>query len=192
MPRVHYVKKARKDNSAVSKGEEYWWAKFRTGRSGFVRKWAKRPRPSQLTQSDKKSRLYSLKEDLEDVEINAERAGEELRSELESMRDDVGSQLEELGSEWTDAAMELPENLQASEQYSHMEELGSNHESAASDVTSVDIPDEPEWEVKDDHDTVADWNTALEQQRQDYADELDGARSEMIDAIDNNDLEYAL
>lgn len=64
MPRVHYVKKARKDNSAVKAGEPYFWWKFRHGGKHCSKT---QPRPSQLTQSDKLSRAYAASERLDDL-----------------------------------------------------------------------------------------------------------------------------
>jgi len=49
MPRVHFVKHARKDNDLVKKGESYYWWKFR-----FTGKCMSKtpPRKSQLTESE--------------------------------------------------------------------------------------------------------------------------------------------
>jgi len=63
MPRVQRVK-ARKDypNDGIKKGDTYFKWSIRTGRRGITYRNLKRPRASQLTGSDKKSRLYSAAE----------------------------------------------------------------------------------------------------------------------------------
>ena len=43
MPRVNYVKKARKNNPAVKRGESYFWWKFRYGGKQYSKT---RPRQS--------------------------------------------------------------------------------------------------------------------------------------------------
>jgi hypothetical protein len=65
MAKVHHVKKALKDNSAVKKGEPYWWWAFRFG--GKHRS-ATPPRPSQLTQSEFWIAVFSVQEEIEDYE----------------------------------------------------------------------------------------------------------------------------
>lgn len=68
MTKAHFVKKAAKDNPAVKKGEPYWWWKFMVGGRGGPKHYsATRPRPSQLTQSEFLSAIYSQQEDLEDA-----------------------------------------------------------------------------------------------------------------------------
>lgn len=66
MPLVHYVKKARRDNSAVKRGEPYYWWKF-----GFSEKLYSKtaPKRSQLTQSDYKGCVYDLQDSISDYEI---------------------------------------------------------------------------------------------------------------------------
>lgn len=63
MPRVHYVKKARKDNGCVSKGESYYWWKFRYGSKCMSKK---PPKASQLTQSEFLSTVYDINERIEE------------------------------------------------------------------------------------------------------------------------------
>lgn len=63
MPRVHYVKKARKANRVAQPGESYYWWKFRYGGKQLSKTY---PRASQLTQSDKLSRIYAAQEAVQD------------------------------------------------------------------------------------------------------------------------------
>jgi len=48
MARANFVKKARKDNSVVKKGESYYWWKFAYGSKQYSKE---APSRSQLTQS---------------------------------------------------------------------------------------------------------------------------------------------
>jgi len=56
MPRVHFVKKARKDNSAAKAGESYYWWKFRYRGRRPTRSWARyrmrRGRMTRLSQEE--------------------------------------------------------------------------------------------------------------------------------------------
>ena len=64
MPKVHHVKKARKDNRAVKKGESYYWWKFAYSSKRYSKTY---PKASQLTQSDKLSRYYEAQETVDDL-----------------------------------------------------------------------------------------------------------------------------
>lgn len=88
MPRVYSVKKARKDNPAVEKGQPYFWWKFRYGPKQYS---ATYPRPSQLTQSPFLSQALELAERIEDHGLGEDMAGEvdELRSMCEESLDNM-------------------------------------------------------------------------------------------------------
>jgi hypothetical protein len=106
MPRVHFVKKARKDNPACKKGESYYWWKFRYGGKRYS---LSRPRPSQLTQSDYLGQFYALQEQIEDMGRPEDRDGiEERASEL----DGIAEEFENLGSEQDDKKYNMPDQLQ--------------------------------------------------------------------------------
>lgn len=66
MPRVHFVKKARKDvsNSDIKKGESYYWWKFRFGGKCVSRT---PPKQSQLTQSDFLSQIYKIQDRISEM-----------------------------------------------------------------------------------------------------------------------------
>ena len=73
MPRVHFVKVARKPipHAGVAVGESYFWWKFRYGGRRVSKA---RPRPSQLTQS-KLSEVYAAREELSDFLDGWDRVG---------------------------------------------------------------------------------------------------------------------
>lgn len=70
MPKVHHVKKARKDypKQGIKRGSPYWWfSSKRNGRFTGKVKFAKPPRRSQLTGSEYLGDLYREQETLEDA-----------------------------------------------------------------------------------------------------------------------------
>ena len=63
MPRVTFVKKARKDNPVAKKGEPYYWWQFAFGTKQYSKT---QPARSQLTQSSFLSQLYELQDGMEE------------------------------------------------------------------------------------------------------------------------------
>jgi len=61
MARVHFVKKARKDNPAVKAGQSYYWWKHRYGSKQYS---ATYPKASQTTSSPFLSEVYAIQEEL--------------------------------------------------------------------------------------------------------------------------------
>ncbi len=100
MARANFVKKARKDNPAVKKGESYYWWKFRFGSKHYSKT---RPKQSQLTQSDFLSQVYEIDERIEGMTIE-----DDFESEIEEIK----SELENLQSECEEKRDNMPEQLQ--------------------------------------------------------------------------------
>lgn len=99
MPRVHYVKKARKDHgSHIKKGESYYWWKFRYGPRMISKT---RPKPSQLTQSEFLSKFYSIQEELEAMTTISEGDVKEYVARIEELADTCENNL-----------MNMPDSLQ--------------------------------------------------------------------------------
>lgn len=136
MPRVHHVKKARKDNPAVKRGESYYWWKHRYGGKRYS---VTRPRPSQLTQSAYYSQVRSLVEQIEDTTISD-------NDDFTSLRDDIVSEIESLGSECQDSRDNMPESLQDSPTGELLQERVDACENAQSELEGIDEfdDDEPE------------------------------------------------
>lgn len=106
MPKVHFVKKARKDNPAVKAGESYFWWKFMFGGKRYSKT---PPRRSQLTQSDFLSQMYDLEDNLGDR--FAELADQDgIQSELDNLLDE----LDTLMDECQDSLENMPYALQES------------------------------------------------------------------------------
>ncbi len=95
MPRVHHVKKARKDNPAVKKGESYYWWKFRYAGKRYSKT---RPKSSQLTQSEFLSRLYAIDE--QDTPWSLE----DLKDELESLQEMCEDSLQNMPEQLQDSS----------------------------------------------------------------------------------------
>lgn len=104
MPRVTFVKAARKDNPVCKKGESYFWWKFRYGGKRYS---LVRPRPSQLTQSAYYGSIRSLSERVDDFYCTE-------YEEFESLKDEVIDELQNIGQECQDGLDNMPESLQYS------------------------------------------------------------------------------
>jgi hypothetical protein len=132
MPRVHHVKKARKANKAhgIKKGDSYYWWKFRFG-GKCVSKTP--PRQSQLTRSEFWGRIYELQE--------RERPSFD---DLESTRDEIQSELDDIAQECQDKLSNIPEQLQEADSGQMLQTRSESCESASSDISSADIPSREE------------------------------------------------
>ena len=139
MPKVHFVKKARKDNPVCKAGESYYWWKFRYGGKRYS---LTRPRASQLTQSEYLGQIYEMEEEVSD-------STPEDRDELESIRDDMSSRLQDLGSEQSEKRYNMPDALQDSDSGMLLEEREQACEAAADALDSLDLDFEPETQRED-------------------------------------------
>lgn len=112
MARLHYVKKARKDNKAagIKKGDSYWWWKFNYGAKQCSKT---HPPRSALTRLAFKGTLWdtedSLTKEFEDFRTS-DADPEDLKSSLESAADEIVQLGEEQGSNREN----MPEQLQDS------------------------------------------------------------------------------
>ena len=111
MPKVHHVKKARKDvrGSDIKKGESYyWWAFMVGGRGGTKRVSRTHPRPSQLTQSEYLSTCLAAQESVQDANVSDI---DTLISTLESAKDEISNQADECDNKYNN----MPDSLQQGE-----------------------------------------------------------------------------
>ena len=104
MPRVNIIKKAKKNypEQGIKKGDTYYWWKFRYGGKHKSKTYPKR---SQLTQSSFLATIYDIEDSLECPEN---------LSDLESIRDEVVSQYQELIDEQQSNLDNMPQQLQDS------------------------------------------------------------------------------
>lgn len=96
MPRVHHVKKARKDNPAVKAGEPYYWWK---PRYGSKRCSATYPKPSQVVSSAFLSEVYAIQEELQEITDPQE-------------LDELAERVSQLRDECEDSLYNMPDHLQ--------------------------------------------------------------------------------
>ena len=137
MPRVTFVKKARKDNVAVMKGESYYhWAFMIGGRGGPKHYSATRPLPSQLTSSAYLSQAYSLTESLPD-EITT-------KDDWEALRDELSCLIEDLGSECMTSLDNMPEGLQQGDTGQLLQERSDACDNAIAELENIEFDDDDE------------------------------------------------
>lgn len=103
MARAHFVKKARKHNPAVNKGESYFWWQFKFGRKQYSKT---SPKPSQLTQSDYLGQFYAHQEQFEELD-----SGDSPETLANAMRELAG-EIEQLGVEQEEKVDNMPDGLQ--------------------------------------------------------------------------------
>ena len=137
MARANYVKCARKDNSAVSKGQPYWWWKFRYGPKHYS---TTRPRASQLTQSAYKGTLLGIQEQGFDATS---------LEDLQTQRDDIRDQVQELLDQTQESLDNMPEQLQEAPTGELLTERIQSLEEYVDALDSVDIPEEEDVDPED-------------------------------------------
>jgi len=99
MPRVHYVKKARKDNPAVQAGESYYWWKFRYGRKIYSRT---RPKRYRLTRSAFLGTLWRIEDGLSDSVTSGD--VDSLIADLELLQEECESSLDNMPEQLRDSS----------------------------------------------------------------------------------------
>ena len=146
MPRVHHVKKARKERPqcGVAVGDSYYHWSFRLGSRSSTRCSKKYPRASQLTLSEFWIEAYSLIEAVEDgqpyeAEEDLEAAKQELRDGIDALRDDTVAK--------RDA---MPENLQDSPTAELLEARIDALEQWDQEVDGIEVPAEEDFEDRTD------------------------------------------
>lgn len=136
MPRVTFVKKARKDNPVCKAGESYFWWKFRYGGKRYS---LTRPRASQLTQSAYLGTLHGISENIEDYTVSEP-------SDMEALTEEVREQAQELSDETQESLDNMPDQLQ----YSPTGELLQERIDALYEVDSAaDMVEEFEFEEEE-------------------------------------------
>jgi hypothetical protein len=151
MARVHFVKKARKNNSVVKKGESYYWWQFRFGGKHYSKT---QPKQSQLTQSEFLSQVYDLNDRLSELSIT-----DDIESEVQSIIDEIRS----LGDECQDKRDNMPEQLQDSGSGEILQNRVDSCEDWASNLESIDL--DVDEDLKDDE---------KEERIQEILDEIQG------------------
>lgn len=159
MPRVNFVKKARKPipGAGVEVGDSYYWWMFNFSKVKHCSKTP--PKPSQLTQSEYLSTAYDLQEQAEAINVD----GADSNSAAEDLRS-IADELRSLGEEQSSKRDNMPESLQDSDTGQKLEaraeacdEIAGEIESAADEIEGM-FDDQKE-------DTIAQGKTHLEELR---------------------------
>lgn len=131
MPRVNFVKKARKNypDEGIKKGDSYFHWKFRYG--GLHRS-RTHPKQSQLTQSEYLSEAYSIEEDL--AELTAETVAEDGFS-----LDEYIDRIRALGEMAEERRSNMPDQLQDSETGELLQNRADAMEDWASQLEAIDV-----------------------------------------------------
>lgn len=199
MPRVHFVKRARKPNSVVTQedidraksGEapgaaSYYYWEFRYG--GTVRSKTS-PRQSQLTQSDFLSQAYGFAERIEDLDRSMS------ISDLESEVTMLAEEIRALGEEQSEKRDNMPEQLQDAPSGEMLQERYDGCEEWATNLESVDFsideeePDreallaEAKEEVKEEGLEDEDIETLLEEKVEAKQEEIDERKEEIFEEV---------
>ena len=135
MARLHFVKKARKDNPVAKRGESYYWWKPRIGGRGGAKRYSKeRPTRAQMTQSEFMSRVYEIC----DSDIPGCESADDLNAVADSVR--------ELGQEQEEKLDNMPDGLRDGDTGQLLQERVDGCEEWADEIARAadDIPDEPE------------------------------------------------
>ena len=190
MPRVHHVKSARKNNSAVNAGEPYyWWSFYRGGR--FVS--ATYPRRSALTQS-RWSDVFSCEEQIGDLDAQVS-CFDDAQAFIDSIKS-LADGINEVAQEYQESA----DNIESgggcvfdacTEKAEFLENLATDIEFAcdSSDFVHYDEPKEPKADdFKDDAEGLAEALAKYATELETYTEALEGLdvvlddlRSEVID-----------
>lgn len=166
MPRVTHVKKAQKDNPVCLKGESYYWWKFRFGGKHYS---LTPPRGSQLTQSAYYGTVRGLVETIDDYKC-------EEPTDLESLRDEVASDIRQAGEECNESKENMPEGLQEGDTGQMLEERYNTCEAAGDELEGMDLDFESELDA-DDKDITDD---DRDQEKQEWISEKKDEMSEFI------------
>lgn len=177
MPRLHYVRKAQKDNPAVAKGQPYWWWKFPYRPKQYS---ATRPRRSQLTQSDKLGRIYDVEDDAaENQRLYVDRYGKHggafaLDTDLltDQLREGA-DELDDVAEEYREGIENMPEALQQSQNAMESEEKADACEATAEMLR----------EVADDLENVEEQFREFNEQRFENEDPYEATYEWVIDRL---------
>lgn len=127
MPRVHFVKAARKENPVAKVGQSYYWWKFRNGGKRYS---LERPKPWDLTQSPFRKQYLMIEHSISTMTAES---FDDLESQIESITEEI----RQLGEECRENRENMPESLQDSETGQLLEERADGMESWADELENV-------------------------------------------------------
>lgn len=159
------------DKIFIAKGEPYYWWAFQYGGKHFSKT---APKASQLTQSNYLGQLYSIQEQMDEIQC-------ESPEDLEGIIDGIKSDIESLKEETEGSLENMPESLQSSPTGELLQERIDALDNAISELENIELDyEEPEEsdiieELKDEHDgEEEDWEPEpelIEERKQEKAQE---------------------
>lgn len=144
MPKIHFVKKARKDNPAVKAGAPYYWWKPRYGRKRYS---ATRPRPSQLVSSGKLATFLEQQELVDDWFTSLTRNVRDFADLAEAIQllEDADGALREVADEYRESADnqaeyfgETEQVLESQEKADALDQVADTLQAAADAIGGID------------------------------------------------------
>jgi len=148
MPKVNFVKSARKDNPVAKVGEPYYWWQFKFGGKHYSKT---PPKPSQLTQSEFMKFVYYMQDRIETL-AGYENA-EDLKAEIDSIVDEIRSQADELDEKFNN----MPEGFQQGDTGTLLEERRDAMNQWADDLENIDIIFDPDETAQDPEFAFTEW-----------------------------------
>lgn len=142
MPRVHHVKKARKDNPACMRGESYYWWKFRNGGKHFSLTY---PKQSQLTQSIYLSIIYDCADQWSDLDEPSNIEADQWDrtyivnwlGEVANSMESIEEQLRELVDQYEESASNMEEYFSGAERVDQLRDCGMECDSTCDEITTI-------------------------------------------------------
>lgn len=126
MTKLHFVNKARKDNSVAKAGESYYWWQFAFAPKMYSKE---QPSRSRLTRSEFLSTYWDIEDSL--LQSYDEDSAQELISQLEELRDMCQDNLDN-----------MPDQLQDSESGQLLQERIDGLDDWIGEIESIDWEDE--------------------------------------------------
>ena len=185
MPRVNRVKKARKPQGEcgkcrkkIKRGEPYIWWKFRYGGRRVQCGTCPGPKRSELTQSDKLSRLYAMEESIEDALVLFEKDHD--LDNLKSTLEDAANEVREVAEEYRESASNVESGMNNRMPIcDELEEKADTLDGKADELENVSLEEFDEESVeKEGKETKEE---AIERARESWADDI---RSEVENYTD--------
>lgn len=179
MPRVHFIKKARKNypQFGIKKGDSYFSWKFRYGGE---RKSLTRPKQSQLTQSPFLSEAYSIQEEIAELTLEQIKEGFDVSEYVDRIRE-LGSNAEDSLSNMPDQLQQAPTGELLQNRADAMEEWASELEGVDCDIDKEGFEAEAASEAEDEIGDPISWEENNPDDIRNYGDVLQEKIDELVD-----------
>lgn len=180
MPKVHFVKKARKPNRLITQadidranaGEEgaasYYWWQFAYSPKSMSKTY---PKSSQLTRSEYLGQAYEIEEEIGDYSCDT-------MEELQGFVEEKIGQILTLGEEQQEKLYNMPDQLQDSDSGQLLQSRADACESICSELESIDFDieecefDEDEWNrMKEEFEQESLSDESIQEKRDEWEEE---------------------